>query len=283
MEAFAGWKRDNAPRLGAALSYYTLFSLAPLLVIAIAVAGLAFGEQAAQGRLFSELSGLVGAQSASALQQMIAHSRQQRTGIVAGAIALVTLVLGATGVFTELKGALNDVWKVKPNPQQGGVLAMVRDRLVSLAMVMAVGFLLLVSLIVNAALTAAQGLLSSWLPEWQTVLWVFDTVSSFVVITALFALIFKFLPETKITWKDVWVGALLTSALFTAGKQLIGLYLGKSSIASAYGAAGSVVILIVWVYYAAQIFYFGAELTQAYAHRHGSRKREPPGRPAPAS
>jgi len=274
-EAWAGWNRDNAPRLGAALSYYTLFSVAPLLVIAIAVAALAFGEEAAQGRILDELRGLVGVEGATAVQDLIEGSRQQEAGLVATAIALFTLVIGATGVFAELKSALNEVWDVAPPPQTSGLLSLVRDRLISLAMVMAVGFLLLVSLVVSAALAAAEGWMQDWMPGWDEVIWTVSTLASFAVVTALFALIFKLLPDARIAWRDVWVGAVLTAVLFTAGKFLIGLYLGKSSVASAYGAAGSVVVLIVWVYYAAQIFYFGAELTRAYAHRHGSRAQEP--------
>jgi membrane protein len=274
-EAWTGWNRDNAPRLGAALSYYTLFSVAPLLVIAIALAALVFGEDAAQGRILLELRGLIGDQGASAVQAMIESSRRPEAGLVATAIAIFTLVVGATGVFVELRSALNAVWNVEPPPESGGFLALVRDRLISLAMVMAVGFLLLVSLVVSAALAAAEGWMRNRMPGWDLVIWVVSTVASFAVVTALFALIFKFLPDTPIAWRDVGVGAALTALLFTAGKLLIGLYLGKSSVASTYGAAGSVIVLIVWVYYAAQIFYFGAELTHAYAHRHGSRLGDP--------
>ena len=256
-EAFAGWNRDNAPRLGAALSYYTLFSLAPLLVISIAVAGLAFGEEAAEGRIVAELSGLIGRQGASALQGMVENSRQLKTGLVAGGIAIVTLLLGATGVFVELKGALNDIWNVQPKPSNG-VWDFVRGRLVSLAMVMAVGFLLIVSLLASAALAAMQQFAAGWLPGWDNLLWLLNTAVSLAVITLLFALIFKYLPDARIDWKDVWFGAVTTSLLFTVGKTLIGLYLGRSSVGSVYGAAGSVVVIVVWVYYAAQIF-FGAE------------------------
>jgi membrane protein len=273
-EAWAGWNRDNAPRLGAALSYYTLFSLAPLLVIAIGVAALAFGEEAARGQIFGQLRALVGEQGAGAVQEILASSRQQGgSGVVAGAVALFTLLLGATGAFVELKGALNVIWGAPPAPSAGGILGLVRERLLSLAMVLAVGFLLLVSLVLSAALAAAQEWISGRLPGWETLLWVLDTVVPFLVITALFALLLKYLPDTRVAWRDVWVGAALTAALFTLGKTLIGLYLGRSGVGSTYGAAGSVVVLIVWVYYAAQIFFFGAELTRAYAQRHGSRRR----------
>ena len=270
-QAFAGWNDHNAPRLGASLSYYTLFSMAPLLIIAIGVAGLVFGEKAAQGQIQAELAGLIGEQSAKAIEGVVEASRQGKAGILASVIAFFTLLLGATGVFVELKSALNDVWGVKPPPSAGGVWGYVRTRLVSLAMVMAVGFLLMVSLVASAALAAVQGLLAGWMPGWDKLLWALNTVVSFGVITVLFALLLKYLPDTAIAWKDVWLGAVLTALLFNIGKTLIGLYLGKSSVASVYGAAGSLVVVIVWVYYAAQIFFFGAELTQAFAHRHGSR------------
>jgi membrane protein len=278
-EAFSGWNDDNAQRLGASLSYYTLFSLAPVLVIAIGLAGLVFGQKAAQGQIQAQLAGLVGEQSAQALEGMVNNSRQAKTGIVASLVAFVTLVLGATGVFVELKSALNDIWKVQPPPGASGIRGFIRTRLISLAMVMAVGFLLIVSLVASAALAAAQGVLAGWLPGWDKLVWVLNELTSVAVISALFALLFKYLPDAPIAWKDVWVGAAITSILFTIGKTLIGLYLGKSSVASVYGAAGSVVIVVIWVYYAAQIFYFGAELTQAYAHRHGSRRGEP--KPSP--
>jgi membrane protein len=276
-EAAGSWRRDNAPRLGAALAYYTLFSIAPLLVVAIAVAGLAFGQEAAQGRIVAELSGLLGDAGARALEGTVESSRQPAAGLMATMGALLTLFLGATGVFGELKGALNVVWDVRDDgPKPGFIIGMLRDRLWSFAMVLAVGFLLLVSLLVNAALAAAQGAFARYLPKPTLLLQGANTLASLAIITVLFALIFKFLPDARVAWNDVWVGAALTSLLFSGGKYLIGIYLGRSSTASVYGAAGSVVVLVVWVYYAAQIFYFGAELTQAYARRHGSLAAAPP-------
>ncbi len=203
----------------------------------------------------------------------MANSRNASAGAVATAGALLTLVLGATGVFAELKAAMNVVWDVKEaeRPRRSFLVDLLRNRLWSFAMVLAVGFLLLVSLVISALLSAAQGALGRFVSEPGVVLQYANAVVSFAMITALFALIFKFLPDTRVAWSDVWVGAALTSLLFGAGKYLIGLYLGRSSVASVYGAAGSVVVLIVWVYYAAQIFFFGAELTQAFARRHGSR------------
>jgi membrane protein len=269
-QAFADWRRDNAARLGAALSYYTLFSLAPLLIVAIAVAGFFFGREAAQGQIVTEIQGLVGEAGARAVQDMIENSRQPSAGVVATIVGLATLLLGATGAFTELKSALNVVWDVED--EGGGLLSLLRGRLWAFAMVLAVGFLLVVSLLLSAAISAADGFFE-WVGIPPALVHVVNAASSFLVITALFALLFKYLPDTDVEWGDVWMGAVVTSGLFTVGKMLIGLYLGRSSVASVYGAAGSVVVLIVWVYYAAQIFFFGAEVTQAYAHRHGSRRR----------
>ena len=268
-QAFADWRNDNAGRLGAALSYYTLFSLAPLLIVAIAVAGFFFGHEAAQGQIVVQIQGLVGDEGARAVQDMIENSRRPAAGLLATAIGVATLLLGATGTFAELKSALNIVWDVPD--EGGGLLALLRGRLWAFAMVLAVGFLLMVSLLISAAVAAADGFFE-WMGIAPAAVQLVNSVASFLVITVLFALLFKFLPDTEVQWRDVWVGALMTSALFTVGKLLIGLYLGRSSVASVYGAAGSVVVLVLWIYYAAQIFFFGAEVTQAYAHRHGSRQ-----------
>jgi membrane protein len=272
-QAARDWQRDNAARLGAALSYYTLFSLAPLLVIAIGVAGLVFGREAAQGQIVTELQGLVGEPGARAIQEMVEASRKPEAGILATVLGIVTLFVGATGAFAELKSALNVVWDV---PEKGGGLkALLLGRLWSFAMVLAVGFLLMVSLVVSAAIAAADGFFA-WIGIPPAAVQLTNVAVSFLIITALFALIFKFLPDTEVAWRDVWAGAVFTSALFAAGKAVIGLYLGHSGLASTFGAAGSVVVLVVWVYYAAQIFFFGAEMTQAYARRHGSRQGDAP-------
>jgi membrane protein len=264
-QALADWRADSAPRLGASLAYYTLFSLAPLLLAAIAIAGLVFGEGAAQGRLVAEIETVIGSAGADAVQGLLESSRHKPAGVAATLIALVMLLIGASGVFLELKSALNIVWDVEDPP--GGLLAMLRNRLAAFALVLAVGFLLLVSLVVSAALSALGGVLGGYLDEQKRLLEFANTLISFGVITVLFAMLFKFLPDARIAWRDVWLGAVLTSVLFTLGKFLIGLYLGRSSVSSAYGAAGSVVVLMVWVYYAGQIFFFGAELTQAFARR----------------
>jgi membrane protein len=269
-EAGADWLDDEAPRLGAALAYYTLFALAPLLVVAISIAGLAFGQEAAQGRLVTELSGVVGASGAEAVNALIENSRKPATGILASVVGLATLLLGATGAFVELRSGLNRVWEVKT--PQSGFWGLVRDRLAAFALVLAVGFLLMASLVVSAALTAAGGLLARFVSHPVVLVQAANAALSLVVITVLFALIFKLLPDARVAWGDVWIGAAITSALFTLGKFAIGLYLGQSGVTSTYGAAGSVVVLVVWVYYFAQIFYFGAELTQAYARVHGSRR-----------
>jgi membrane protein len=274
-EAWQAWSKDKATRLGAALAYYTLFSLAPLLVIVIAVVGLVFGQDAAQGRIVTEIQGVVGEASAQAIQTMIAKAQTPAAGIIATVLSLITLLLGATGVISELKDTLNTIWHVQP-PEMG-LWGTLQSRLVSLAFILGVGFLLLVSLVVSAALSALNAFMthlfsSPWLLYfWQVV----NFVVSLGVITVLFAMLYRFLPDTEIPWQDVWVGAGLTALLFVISKTLIGLYLGKSSIASAYGPAGALVLILAWVYYASLVFLFGAELTQVYAHRHGSRTMEP--------
>jgi membrane protein len=276
--AWAGWNKDKAPRLGAALAYYTLFSLAPLLIIAIAVAGFVFGEEAAQGHIVAELRGLLGDDGAAALEDIVKHSRRSESGLLASAIAVFTLFLGASGVFVELKGALNVVWDVPPREGSAGWKEFLRERLASFAMVLSVGFLLLVSLVANALLAASGGVLARYLPRFGPAEAAAGVVLSFAMTTLLFALLFKFLPDRPIPWKDVWVGAAVTALLFSIGRQLIGLYLGRSSLGSVYGAAASIVVLIVWVYYAAQIFLLGAELTQARAEER--RATAPPSAPA---
>lgn len=272
-EAFEDWKDDKAPRLGAALAYYTIFSLAPLLLIAVAIAGLAFGREAAQGRIVDEIGGVLGKQGGEAIQAMVEGARKPAEGILATVTGVVALLFGASGAFNELRQAMNTVWEV-PERAGGGLKALVKDRILSFAMVLFIGFLLLVSLVVSAALSAMGDALGS----------IANAVVSVAVITVLFAMIFKFLPDAQpaIAWKDVWAGAFMTSVLFTIGKQAIGLYLGRGTVGSAYGAAGSLLVVLVWVYYAAQILFFGAELTQVYAARHGSRACAAAAEAAPA-
>lgn len=267
------WIDDKSLKLGAALSYYTVFSLPPLLLIVIALAGLGFGEEAAQGQIMGQFEGFVGKQSAAIIQTMIAKAAGPQRGTIATIIGLVVLLMGASGVFTELQDSLNTIWKVKPKPQ-AGFKYLIRTRLLSFGMILSIGFLLLVSLVITAILAAFGDIMNELWPGppiIQYVMHVVNFIVSFGVVTALFAILFKFLPDAKITWKDVWLGAAVTAFLFTVGKFLIGLYLGKSGIASTYGAAGSLVLILAWIYYSSQILFFGAEFTQVYANRYGSR------------
>lgn len=267
-EAGAEWLDDKAPRLGAALAYYTIFALAPLLLIVIAVAGFVFGEEAARGELFEQIRGLVGDQGAAAIETMLANANQRESSTLATIVGVAMLLIGAAGLFGQLQDALNTVWEVQPKAGRG-IWGFVRDRFLSFTMVLGCAFLLLVSLVISAVLAA----LGSLFGDWQTsfVGQIINIVISFGVITGLFAMIYRFLPDVQLAWKDVWLGAAITALLFTVGKWLIGLYLGHSTIGSTYGAAGSLAVLLVWLYYSAQIFLFGAELTKAYADRYGSR------------
>ena len=269
-DAASDWSRDRAPRLGAALAYYTVFSLVPFLVVVIAVIGLVFGEEAAQSAILSQIAELVGEQTAAAIKDMIQRAHQPSTGLFATAVAVATLLIGASGVFGQLQDALNTVWGVEPKEGRG-VWGFIKDRFLSFVAVLGTGFLLLVSLILSSALSALGKWFSGMLPLPETVLQLMNFAVSFLVVTGLFALIFKVLPDAKVAWRDVWIGAALTSALFTIGKFALGLYLGKSNVASAYGAAGSLVLVLLWVYYSAQILLYGAEFTQVYANRVGER------------
>jgi membrane protein len=272
-EAGTQWVEDKAPRLGAALAYYTIFSIAPLLVIAISVAGLVFGREAAQGKIAAQVEHLVGRQGGEAVETMVESASKPSTGVAGTALGIAMLLFGAAGLFGQLQDALNTVWEVKPKAGRG-VWGFVRDRFLSLSMVLGVAFLLLVSLVVSTALTAVGGTLGD--VQTGVVGQVITTLFDLVVITALFALIFKYLPDAEVAWRDVWLGAAVTSVLFTLGKFLIGLYLGSAAVGSAYGAAGSLAVLLVWLYYATQIFLFGAELTKAYANHMGSRIKPKP-------
>jgi membrane protein len=268
-QTYAEWVEDKAPRLGAALAFYSILSFAPLLVIAIAIAGAVFGEEAARGEIVGQIDQLVGHEGAVAIQQMIEHANRPGAGLVAATLGIATLLIGASGAFGQLQDALNTIWEVRPKPGRG-VWGFIRDRFLSFVMVLGTGFLLMTSLVISAAIAGLSKYLTDLLPGawiWQVV----NQVVSFGVFTLLFALIFKYVPDAKVAWKDVWVGAAVTALLFTIGKFLLGVYLGRGSVGSAYGAAGSLVVLVVWIYYSAQILFFGAELTQVYAKRHGSR------------
>lgn len=267
-DTFENWNNDHAPRLGAALAYYTVFSLGPLLIIAIAIAGLVFGQSAAQGQIMAQLRGFLGDQGAAFVQAAIEASSRPREGIIATLIGIVTLMLGALGVFGQLQDALNAIWGVKPKPGRG-IRGMLHDRLLSFSMVVVVGFLLMVSLIISAALSAFTRYFGGMLPFSATTLEGIDFFISLVVITVLFAFVFKYLPDAQVRWRDVWIGALLTAILFAIGKFLLGFYIGNSAVGSTYGAAGSIIIVLIWIYYSAQILFFGAEFTKSYAKRYG--------------
>lgn len=270
-ESFKGWQEDGALDLGAALAYYTIFSLAPLLLIVTAVAGLVWQRDAVQGQLVGQIQGVVGQQGAEAIQTMIANAgKHGGSGVIATIIGLVTILFGATGVFVQLQSAMDRVWNVEPRPGKG-LWGFVRTRILSFGMVLGIGFLLLVSLVVATAVTAFSTWATGIMPGAKVLIEGLTFLVSFGVITLLFAMIFKVLPDVKIAWRDVWVGAVVTALLFTIGKFLIGLYLAKSSVASTYGAAGSLVVLLLWIYYSSQILFLGAEFTQVYATRYGSQ------------
>ena len=272
---YSKWNEDHAPALGAALSYYTVFSLAPLLMIVIAIAGLVFGQEAAQGQIIGQIQGLVGEESAKAIQSMIEEARKPAAGILATLIATAMLLFGATGVFAQLQESLNIIWKVKEKPGEG-MWKTLKNRLMSLMAVLGTGFLLLISLVISAGLSAVGATLAHVLPGPEFLLQIINFFVSFAVVTLLFAMIYKLLPDKPIQWNDVWVGAAITSLLFTIGKFFIGLYLGKSDVGVAYGAAGSLVVILIWVYYASQIFLFGAEFTAVYAESRGTQLAQAP-------
>jgi len=261
-----GWFNDRCPSMGAAIAYYAVFSLAPLLILAIAMAGLLFGRDAAQGAVVSELAGLMGRDSAAAVQSLIEGARDKETGILATVIGTVILLFGATGAFSEIQGALNVIWKVDP-PDRNPYFGLLRQRLLSLSLVAVVGFLMLASLLVSAALTAFGDYLHRIAAGLQAILQVVNLLISFATVTALFAMIFKILPDAAIAWRDVWLGAIVTALLFTAAKSLFSLYIGNSDIISGYGASAALVVILLWVYYSSQIMLFGAEITRAYAQR----------------
>jgi len=264
------WFEDQPFLLASSLSYYTLFSLAPLLIIVIAIAGLAFGHEAAQQQIVGTIQGTIGEQSAQAVQGMIENaSSQPKTGIISAVIGIVALIFGAAGVVGQLQTSLNTIWGVEPKPGQG-VWGFIRQRFISFAMVLGLGFVLLVSLVISAVVASLSNYIGSFFGGAEVIAHGFDLVISFLLVTVLFAMIYKFLPDVKIEWRDVWIGAALTSVLFTLGKFLIGLYLGHSGVSSTYGAAGSLITVLLWVYYSSLIFFLGAEFTQVYATRYGS-------------
>jgi len=272
-ESFEHWTAHKGPRLGASLAFYTLLSLTPLLLIIVSIGGLVFGRQAAQSQILWEVEDMVGPSGAHAIQSLLEGAHHTTHGILATVLGLLTLLFGASGVLIELRDALNTIWDVAPSTHTGlkSLVQLAKERLFSFALVIATGFLLVVSLVVNAWLAALGRFASHLLPASEGLLEVANAMLSFVVITTLFAAIYRIMPDTRIEWRDVALGAAVTSLLFTVGKFLIGLYLGKATFASTYGAAASIVVLIVWVYYSGQIFFLGAEFTKAFADRYGSK------------
>lgn len=262
-----GWFEDRVSRMAAALAFYTVFSVAPILVIAIAVAGKIFGRQAAEHEVSRQLSGLMGRAAADAINTMIENANAPGShGMLATIISIILLIYGSTNVFTELQDSMNTVWEVKPKPGASWWWPTVKDRLLSFALVMAIAFLLLVSLVISAALAG----ISTWMSAGSIVAYrIMYGTGSFVVFTAVFSAMFKILPDAKVKWRDVWLGGVITSSLFTLGKVLIGLYLARPSVSSVYGAAGSLAVLLIWVYFSSQILLIGAEFTHVWACRHG--------------
>jgi membrane protein len=280
-QSASAWVEDKAPSKGAALAYYTTFSMAPLLLIVISVAGLAFGEEAARGEILSELRGMLGDDGAHAVQGLIESVNKPVKSTLATIGSLAALLIGATTVFAELENSLNDIWRA-PKARSGGVWGFLRARVLSLGLILGFGFLLLVSLVASAALAALGRWWGPMLGPWEVVASTLNFLLSFGIVTAAFAMIYKFIPQVSIQWRDVGVGALVTALLFTIGKTLIGLYIGKSGVASGFGAAASLVVLLLWVYYSAMIFLMGAEFTSTYAHTLGSLKDRQRA-PAPAA
>lgn len=267
------WVNDRASRKGAALAFYTVFSLAPILILSIAIAGMFFGQEAARGEIFSQVKDLLGSDAAAAIQAMIQSASRPGAGIIATLIGLITLCIGATTALAELKDGLDQIWDAPPE-RTSGFWYFIRKRLLSVGLILSLGFLLLVSLVFSALVSA---LARTWGPADATglVLQGLNFLFSFALVTLLFAMIYKILPSVHIAWKDVAIGSIITAALFSVGKSLIGIYLGNSAVTSSYGAAGSVILVLIWVYYSAQIFLLGAEFTKVYAHHYGSRRNLP--------
>jgi membrane protein len=268
------WLDDFAPSMGAALAYYTLFSIAPLLIIVIAIAGLVFGQDAARGEIVAQIQGLIGRDGAIAVQGLLKSTSEPAQGFVAIVLSTILLIVGATTVFAELQSDLDRIWRVPAPARQMGILVLLHTRLLSFGLVLGLGFLLLVSLVIGAAIAAVGKWWDGYFAGWEAMFHAIDFCISFAISTVLFAMIYKLMPRARIAWQDVWIGAAVTALLFEIGKMLIGLYLGKTSVASGFGAAGSLVVLLVWVYFAAQIFLLGAEFTWAYAQERRSQEKQ---------
>ena len=270
-KAFFAWLDDRAPSMGAALAYYTLFSMAPLLLIAVSVAGLVFGPDAARGEIFGQMRALVGADGAAAIQALLESVNRPAGGILGTLLGLAVMLVGATTVFAELQDALDRIWRAPTRPP-GGLISVLRARVLSFGMILGLGFLLMVSMLFSAAVGALQAWWAPWLGGWDRALTVLNATSGFILVTVMFAMIYKAMPRVQIAWTDVWVGAIVTAGLFSLGRALIGAYLASGALGSGFGAAGALVVVLVWVYYSAQIFLLGAEFTWVYAHQLGSRR-----------
>lgn len=267
-----GWNSNYAQSMGAALAFYTLFSIAPLLLIVLSITGYVFGLEAARGEVAGQLNSLMGEQGAMAVQALLENVNKPEEGFIASIIGVVLLLIGATSVFAELQNSLDRIWRAPERVRVNGWFALLHERLLSFGMILGVGFILMVSLVFSAAIAAISQWWSPQFEEWIMLVNMLNILFSFMMTTAMFALIYKFMPSVKIRWDEVWIGAVITAILFTVGKHLIGLYIGKSAIASGFGIAGSLIALLIWVYYSAQIFLLGAEFTWAYSSIYGSRK-----------
>lgn len=271
-ETYEEWSQDQAPRLAASLAYYTLFALAPLLVIVTAIAGLVFGQEASTGQLFGQIEGMVGKEGAAAIQQMVASANKPVEGTFAAILGVITLLLAAAGLFGELQYALNTIWGVRAKPQ-GGIMNMIRQRFFSFSMVLGTGFLLLVSLVISSVLAALSTYFQNLVPGFDVLWQILNFVISFLVTSVLFMLMYKVIPDVEVAWRDVAIGAIVTALLFSIGRFAIAFYLGRGSYGSTFGTAASLVIVLVWIYLSAQILFFGAEFTQVYARMRGAEIR----------
>ena len=273
--AAVGWVRDYAQSMGAALAFYTVFSIAPLLLIVISVTGLVFGEEVARGEIYSQLDGMLGRPGALAVQDLIESAGKPAENMMAAVFGVVLLFIGATSVFAELQDTLDRIWRAPARTKTSGLWRLLRARLLSFGMILGIGFLLMVSLAFSAGLAALSKYWNPLFSGWATVTKMVEITLAVVLSTVVFAMIYKTMPRVRIDWRDVWIGAIVTSLLFIAGKFLIGTYIGRTGISSRFGAAASLVVVLLWVYYSAQIFLFGAEFTWAYSHKFGSRKGQP--------
>jgi membrane protein len=275
-QAATAWIDDYTPSMGAALSFYTVFSLAPLLLLVVSIAGLVFGPEAVRGELFGQFRGLMGDDAARAIEGLLASASEPSQGIVGTVTGVVMLLIGATSVFGELQNSMNRIWRVPASSAKGGVWILVKTRLLSFGMILGMAFLLMVSLVTGAVIAALGKWWGAYFGGWEMLAQTINTLTGFALSTLVFAMIYKLMPRADVRWRDVWLGAFVTSALFTVGKFLIAQYIGRSGVASAFGAAGSVALVFVWVYYSAQVFLMGAEFTWTYARTFGSMRDQPP-------